>query len=240
MLSIAGSRYHLPTQAVFLIANGVGVVFSTLYNSLTPDLYPANAHHRLGWVLACTLGVQAVLGVVGTVIRRAVPSDWRSKEERSGFMAVPMHSPVDSDEADAYRPSGDSGHSMSMEQEFAQDDLEGREWSSAVGENSARGRVSLSLARVEGFLSKRAPLIFNQRVVRICDFVYSAIARLLIPLGFMQISLGIVTGSGIFVNFPTALCSEWRANRLNQRWETTCSTALRTLSRAESFFCTES
>lgn len=51
MLSLARSRYRLTAQLVFLAVNGGGVLLGTVYNANTPDLYPNNAHHKLGWIV---------------------------------------------------------------------------------------------------------------------------------------------------------------------------------------------
>lgn len=50
MLSVARSRFHLPAQFVFLIANAVAVLLGVVYNHKTPDLYENEKHGRIGWV----------------------------------------------------------------------------------------------------------------------------------------------------------------------------------------------
>jgi len=48
MRPLARSRYTPAVQLAFLAMNAYGVPFSTIYNANTPDLYPKNAHHKLG------------------------------------------------------------------------------------------------------------------------------------------------------------------------------------------------
>lgn len=67
MFSLARSRYTLPTQLVFLATNALGVLFSTVYNAKTPDLYPHNAHHTLGWLVTWVLSAQVVVGLLGRI-----------------------------------------------------------------------------------------------------------------------------------------------------------------------------
>lgn len=67
MFSLARSRYTLPTQFIFVATNAFGVLLSTIYNAKTPDLYPNNAHHKLGWVVTWVLLAQVVVGLVGRV-----------------------------------------------------------------------------------------------------------------------------------------------------------------------------
>lgn len=67
MFSLARSRYTLPVQFVFFATNALGVLFSTIYNAKTPDLYPNNAHHKLGWLVTWVISAQVVVGLLGRV-----------------------------------------------------------------------------------------------------------------------------------------------------------------------------
>lgn len=51
MLTIARSRYCLPAHFFFHLLNTLGVVSGFVYNARTPDLYPQNCHHGLGWAV---------------------------------------------------------------------------------------------------------------------------------------------------------------------------------------------
>lgn len=155
------------------------------------------------------LAVQAAIGVISVVVRRSAKAEsW----QRGDFTAVAPccpYSPVDvATRLWLGRHSADSGRGLSMEQnspyEDEEDGLEREEWNPAQVVNE-KADDERPLKRLERFLSARVPAIFNARVVKICDFAYSAISRLLIPLGYTQICLGIITGSGIFVGFPDPL-----------------------------------
>jgi len=205
MLSLASSHYHVPVQISFLVANIVGIVFSAIHARLTEDLYPGASHRKLGWSLVVILGLQACVGVLARVVRN-------SRRGGGGFVPVPTQ------ESDAYariyrdRRSADSGHCGSVDRESSgyNDDEEGyeQEW---VSEKPASGRRWMDLGALESALSARVPGFFNERVVRTCDIVYSLIARIMIPLGFAQICLGVVTGGGIFVSCPGCVC--WTTGR---------------------------
>ncbi|KAF3763698.1 hypothetical protein M406DRAFT_293326 [Cryphonectria parasitica EP155] len=67
MFSLTRSRYTLPTQFIFIAINALGVLFSTIYNANTPDLYPNNAHHKLGWLVTWVLSVQVLVSLLGRV-----------------------------------------------------------------------------------------------------------------------------------------------------------------------------
>ncbi|KXJ90649.1 hypothetical protein Micbo1qcDRAFT_164261 [Microdochium bolleyi] len=65
MFSIARSRYTVPTQFLFLATNAAGLVLGLFYNANTPDLYPNNAHHKLGWLVFWVACAQVLISVVG-------------------------------------------------------------------------------------------------------------------------------------------------------------------------------
>lgn len=92
MFSLARSRYTLPTQFVFLATNALGVLLSTIYNAKTPDLYPNNAHHKLGWVVTWTLSAQVVVGLLGRVagaFNKSKAEDARANlTERHPFISI--------------------------------------------------------------------------------------------------------------------------------------------------------
>ena len=218
VLAIAGSRYHFPTQLLFLIIHGFGVFFSILYNSATPDLYPNNSHHKLGWAIVWILAVQCILGVLGRTIRfaRCTGTLGGTKEETSGFIPVPAQDLEDHHHHHHHkfqRYSTDSGqgsdeyHSRSPSTSSLESHRYGNFESVDLPlvEGNANEKVTLlerltSTSRLESLLSRCLPSLLRFRVLRISDALYSLIARFLIVLGFVQISLGVVTASGMFVS----------------------------------------
>ncbi|KAL7271208.1 hypothetical protein RUND412_006045 [Rhizina undulata] len=216
VLSVAGSRYHLPLKVSFLALNGAGIFFSSIYNASTPDLYPNNSHHKLGWAIVWILLGQSVFGVLGAVGRSACSNLWGSKEGRSGFMPVSMRSPTEAKEMQhnshhyQFRVSGDSGQGSehyslrspsvaSFDEERDQRDASLHDWKPVNPESHGWISRVLETTRLESLLSRRAPILCSERTVQISNFIYSLVERVLIILGFTQISLGIVTGSGIFM-----------------------------------------
>lgn len=91
MFSLARSRYTLPTQFVFLATNALGVLFGTIYNANTPDLYPNNAHHKLGWLVTwvlCAHGVVSLLGRLAGAFGKNSSHNGVGAAERQGFLPV--------------------------------------------------------------------------------------------------------------------------------------------------------
>lgn len=122
MLSIARSRYTLVLQFVFLAVNGAGVLFGVIYNTNTPDLYPNNAHHKIGWLVTWVISAQVVVGLVGRVAgalgsSKGSSGSWRSgsrgvNAERQGFIPVSTEAMAEHhrlNDSDHFRRSNDSG-----------------------------------------------------------------------------------------------------------------------------------
>src|SRR5688572_10023956 len=89
MLSISRSRYTLLSQLLFTAVNGIGVLLGTIYNAQTPDLYPNNAHHSIGWVATWLAFAQFVVSILGWVARRARGQAYSfATPERNAFLPV--------------------------------------------------------------------------------------------------------------------------------------------------------
>lgn len=126
MFSLARSRLTLVLQFVFLAVNAFGVLLGTIYNASTPDLYPNNAHHKIGWVATWVVCAQVVVGLVGRVAGAfnnrgrtfAVPHGHRTLDEHGAFIPVSagamaehaLRFPASAAGAGPYRLSNDSGH----------------------------------------------------------------------------------------------------------------------------------
>lgn len=118
MFSLARSRYTLPTQFAFLAVNALGVLFSTIYNAKTPDLYPNNAHHKLGWAVTWIVSAQVLVGLVGRLAGAFSKKTDSALNiaERQGFLPVSRaamdehHRLHGSPYSALHRHSDDSGH----------------------------------------------------------------------------------------------------------------------------------
>src|SRR5271165_1620251 len=86
MFFIARSRLTLLVQFIFLFLNALGLLFGGVYNNSTPDLYPNNAHHRLGWLLICIICAQTCMALLHAYTRR--PEDTRYVDERAAFIPI--------------------------------------------------------------------------------------------------------------------------------------------------------
>lgn len=204
MLSISRSRYSLLVQFVFLAVNGAGVLLVTLYNASTPDLYPNNAHHKLGWVLTWVTIAQVVIGVISAYTKR--------KDDRGSFVPVSTenierHQALN--RAQIYRFSNDSGHgtdpnteslrSQSISSNNSDDQLpDVRGEHEEEDQDEKHGLMHGS--KVDRFLSRKIPRLLSSRVLKVFGFFYNVVDHVILILGFVALTTGIVTYSGLFVS----------------------------------------
>ncbi|CAN8105016.1 unnamed protein product [Discula destructiva] len=218
MLSLARSRYTLPTQLVFLVVNAVGVLFSTIYNANTPDLYPNNAHHKLGWLVTWVLSAQVVVSLLGRAAGAFNTSnggnDSNNAAEQRPFMRISkaamdehhrfhsgQYSPLGRDSADSGQgtePNTDSLRSRSFSS--SHETLASPTVASApkefVGEEEddleADAPVQPRVGSVRGFVGKLGRRISSSRAWRVVSFGYNFVDRTSMILGFITLATGII------------------------------------------------
>ncbi|OTA65948.1 hypothetical protein K449DRAFT_431410 [Hypoxylon sp. EC38] len=223
MFSIARSRYTLPIQFLFLCTNALGVLLGITYNAKTPDLYPNNAHHKLGWMVTWVVSVQVVISLIGRVagVMSRNKTQEFSKEEEQAFIPVSTEAMAEHQRIDnsyfshPYRHSNDSGQGTEPNTES----LRSNSVSTAVGQESPGDRrvhyeddledvqfkpaEMLPLKSADSFIAKIAGKI-SARAWKILMFTYNFIDRTILILGYIALCTGIITfarffeGHGIF------------------------------------------
>ncbi|KAJ5544556.1 hypothetical protein N7461_006860 [Penicillium sp. DV-2018c] len=208
MLSIARSWLAIPTQFAFLAFNAFGVLLGIVYNSQTPDLYPNNAHHKIGWIATCVVGAQVVLSLLFAFAGRGKSESSAPSYEHASFLPVATedeHTYLN-DASRERRWSGDSGqgtdngssvrspYSPSCESPAEYDGFEKPE---EVPTNPGLPRGWVQNTGVGRFLSKRVPGLMPSRVLRTLNVVYNIVDRVILPFGFVAIATGAVTYGGI-------------------------------------------
>ncbi len=189
---------------MFLAVNGAGVLLVTLYNASTPDLYPNNAHHKLGWVLTWVTGAQVVIGVISAYTKR--------KDDRGSFVPVSTenierHQALN--QAQIYRFSKDSGHgteanteslrSQSISSNNSDDQLpDVRGEHEEEDQDEKDGLIHGS--KVDRFLSRKIPGLLSLRVLKGFGFFHNVVDRVILILGFAALTTGIVAYGGLFVS----------------------------------------
>lgn len=221
MLSISRSRLNLLAQFGFFIINSGGVILAMIYNGRTPDLYPHNAHHTIGWLLTWASVAQLCLALITASAR--LRGESKNSEEHLPFIQSSLqagrHSwATNAENAPGYRFSDDSGHGTEQNDESSRSPSsssldDGREVMNSInlkyyeGEadelapSSKRSRNVL-IKRLQGVLSGKMPLNISSRVAGLLSILETVITRTILIQGFVGITTGAVTYAGIFVCTP--------------------------------------
>jgi len=214
MISAARSRLAIPVQFTFLVVNGLGIFTSIVYNTNTPDLYPNNSHHGIGWAITWIAVVWILLGFVSLFnTSKGVPASDHS---------------VTSENLAQYHQLNNYG--LREDYRFSRDSGQGTERSSATlcspSRNNSADSVPqkpeaplepsddhhdedehhddsenhgfISNSRVERFLSNRIPHLSTGPTLTAIKIVYVVLERFQVILGFLAICTGFVTWWGIF------------------------------------------
>jgi hypothetical protein len=212
MFSISRSRYSLPVQFLFLATNAVGVLLVTIYNASTPDLYPNNAHHKIGWILTWVMSAQVLMGVISAYTGRK-GSD--QDEERAAFIPISTEAMAEHQRmhnlrlGEAYRFSNDSGQgtepnteslrSQSVSSQGSDHQLpDARQYNEEEEHEEKAGLMRGS--KLDQFLSRKVPGLLSTRVLRVFQFLYNVVDRLIFLLGFLGLATGFITYGDFFVS----------------------------------------
>lgn len=216
---MAKSRYVLPSQFVFLAANALGLVLGTVYNAQTPDLYPNNAHHRIGWIITWVISAQVVVSLLRHVGGAFKGSDSQLAEERRSFIPLPTDAPEARSTnyySSGYRLSNDSGqgseptteslrsnsistlgdHDRHYDKELEDDDeeLDGPTMPMPMPKQVPQSKTTLMAIRV-----------ISSKLWKYLDFGYKTVDRIILPFGFIAYVTGIATYGRLFVRFSLRL-----------------------------------
>ncbi|KIW61419.1 hypothetical protein PV05_01541 [Exophiala xenobiotica] len=221
MFSAARSRYALPAQFLFLVLNGFGVLFGTIYNINTPDLYENNAHHKIGWIATWIVTAQVIMSLVFHYSGRGKQSE-ASTPERQAFLPVSTENMVQHN-MEPYaecRWSGDSGQGTEASSTLNSRDasptkLKRRNTDDSLGKPEpeqepddegeeplpARHQPQVAWLRInviDKYLSSRVPNLLSAKILRAIEIVYQVIDRTILILGFIALTTGVVTYAGMF------------------------------------------
>jgi hypothetical protein len=216
MLSIARSRLNLLVQFTFLLLNAFGVLFGAIYNKSTPDLYSNNAHHRIGWLLICITCAQTCMALLQAYTRK--PEETRYVNERAAFIPISTHAMEEHRRLHTigggqdYRFSNDSGQgternteslrsrSTSSDEEVDEHRISNLDIGYDTDHDIAEKRRIPKNNYLDKFFMNRLPLLLSSKTMRALKMVYEFINRVILILGFVALTTGIVTYGGIFVS----------------------------------------
>lgn len=207
MFSITRSRLALPAQFLFLIVNAIGLLFGIVFNARTPDLYPNNAHHKMGWVVTWMMVAQAVMSLLFAYSGRGKATSGTA-DERAAFLPLTqdamaqMNHNLQSERAPRW--SGDSGQgteppSPSDEAHVPLSKPEPEDDAASEGDEYTGHHYSRGIG-FDKYLTKHIPSIFSRRMINAMNIVYEIIDRTILVLGFAVLVTGGVTYAGIAVS----------------------------------------
>lgn len=219
MFSISRSRYALPVQFVFLTTNAIGVVLAISYNANTPDLYPGNAHHKIGWIATWIVCAQIFVGAAGRVagvLARGKGGPGHSSEEQQAFIPVSTENMAEYQRTNeelcppGYRHSNDSGQGTEPNTESLRSSslsTSGQQSPREMSERRleyeyddlefkeaelAQPNAQSSFAKVVGKISTRG--------WKVLLLGYNTVDRTILILGSIALATGIITWARFFVS----------------------------------------
>lgn len=221
MLSIARSRFTLPSQLAFLAINAFALVLGLVYNHKTPELYDNNAHSKTGWIITWIASAWALMALIQTYVGRskAHPSEDEATEPMTTANMTRYQRVQDEELPDPSRWSNDSGqgternssslygHSRSPSVESEDQQFPGptrkythEDLGSFHDDSEKRG--FLRNTRVDRFFSRSVAKYAVGRTLKAIRFFYIVIERTILLQGFVAICSGIVVYGGIGVSYP--------------------------------------
>jgi hypothetical protein len=216
VFSVAQSRFALPAQAVFFMANAVGLFLGTVYNANTPDLYENNAHHKMGWIFTWFSGAWIVLGVLNIYATSYMKNRRHSGQQMSVANMTRyqrlQHEQQDTPERRWSRDSG-QGTERNSDSLFGAGspgtESEHRPFEEPIplystndfddAASQAEKRGFLRNTRVDRYLSKNIHQL-SSKFLSTSKVIYIIFERLLVVMGFVAILTGIATFGGLFVS----------------------------------------
>lgn len=212
MLSIVTSRYTTSTQVAFLVTNILGLVTALSYNARTPDLYPNNAHHKIGWIITNVVTVQVLLGAIAR--GRSAHAALSNREQTDEQPFMPLRTTMDDNDyidepQDCRRSSarncGDSMDHLESQSRISEttqvesgdEHAELLTARKALDSGHARHRGPLSAAL--HFVKTLPTIIFWKGLWYYAALFYKATDRIILPFGFIALTTGIVTVGRFFV-----------------------------------------
>lgn len=210
MFSIARSKLALPIQLSFVTLNGLAVVCGTVYNINTPDLYANNAHHKIGWIATWVFTAQVVMSLLFLYSGRS-KQETTTPGERAAFLPPTLQSV--NRPYHKHRWSGDSGQgtepssptrssrtlSPNRDYDFGKAEQEEPEDMEEMPVEPVRRRPScFKNTKIDKYLSTHVPKVVSQKMFKIAEIAYEMIDRTILVLGFIVLTSGVVTYSGIF------------------------------------------
>ncbi|KAJ9419357.1 hypothetical protein QL093DRAFT_2360718 [Fusarium oxysporum] len=223
MLSLARSGYAIALHLAFMVTNALGLLLGIIYNAQTPDLYPNNAHHKVGWIVTWVVSAQVLVSAVGWSTGRFQGTVSRTHGNCQGFI------PVSTEAMDEYQcctrgdhnsherlscshrlwddsgqvtdPNTESLRSNTVLTNDGVDDAPicNRHQEAEDGDDDADlEAMALSPNSGKSIIAIQTANIDTSRIWRYLYIGYHVVDRIILPFGFIALATGIATFSRFF------------------------------------------
>ena len=219
IFSIARSRFTLPAQFIFLVANAFALMLGVVYQHKTPDLYENNSHGKIGWVITWIASAWVFVALVETYASKiSAPSlDSGSSQPISSAAMAQYQRVQDAELPNLSRWSNDSGqgternsvslcgHSRSPSVESEDQQFVGPTRRYTQDDDNSLDDVTekrgfLRNNSVDGFFLRTVNRFAVGRPLKIMRISYVIVERVILILGFLAITTGTVVYGGIGVS----------------------------------------
>lgn len=181
--------------------NALGVALSISYNARTPDLYPNNAHHKIGWIITAVVAIDLCIsffdGIARVTSSRVIV---QSDEPEPALMssALRNHDPADSSD-DASMSHG-SNHSLETETGPLSDDAHVRFDESFRGADHEERDTLLPMVKSRRrFCAQVQQLLVFSTFWKYLIITSGIVNYIVLPFGFAAVATGMVTYARFFV-----------------------------------------
>ena len=227
MLSLARYRYALVAQLSFLGVHGLGVLLGTIYSGKTPDLYEDNAHNKIGWIVTWVVLAQTINGVI-KLYESGTHAHGADGEEQTAFLPMSQEAMAQHEQwhgvrtSEHYRYSRDSGQGTEpespggesyspLQEEEDMDHFNYHRPQRMDTEADLDEKRAIPQFPAINHLVSRFSSFVPKRAVTFMNMVYDVLNGLILILGFVAITTGIVVYGGVFVSFDVPVFND-RAN----------------------------
>lgn len=214
VLSLTRSRFTLALQSLFLVLNGLSVFLAVLYNAKTPDLYPNNAHHKIGWIITLVVCAHVFVSFIGRAASALAARRARSSSQPAESLAFLNSSSQNfengfqrygharhSDESfEAASPTAHSFRTSSASTAFDESARASQERFKEYDNEEDDESTPTGLPGLATGARKRK---FVRKFVRIWKSIfimYKIVDRIILPFGFIALTTGIITFARFFVS----------------------------------------
>lgn len=212
MLSIARSRYVLPSQFAFIVVNALALLVGVVYNHKTPELYENNAHSKTGWAVTWIASAWVFMALIQSYVGRdqACSVDDESIAPLNAANMMQYQRVKEEDVDSPYRFSNDSGQgternsaslyghsrSPSVESENQQFAECARRYTDELDDLED---VSLEKPKssLDSFFSRNVGRFVAGKTAKIIRSVYVVLERTMVIQGLIAILSGTVVYGGI-------------------------------------------